>query len=115
MRVDKDYSGLRVGVLTIIGPSHRANGYIIWDARCECGRTRKTGSNHMFRKGRYRKCTCDRKSKRHVGWDGNRRNCRECNKSLPANRYFRHDFCMQKETPYGEKEYGSYCQYGRGY
>lgn len=43
------------------------------------------------------------------------RRCRICKKVLGADRYFTHPLCNLKEVPYGEAEYGGYCQFGSGF
>lgn len=57
----KDLVGQRFGRLVVVKPTEkRANTFVVWECRCDCGNTTYVNSNHLT-KGRVRSCGCLKK------------------------------------------------------
>lgn len=101
-----DYSGRRFGLVTFTTFSHCEGARAVWNVICDCGTPRTEFVSHQPSLKTRKSCRC--KSEKEVAvWSGNRRQCRACDKALPATKYFYHEGCAPYgETPYTCDDYG---------
>lgn len=58
----KRLAGKRIGRLLAIRPIGRTfDGHILWECRCDCGKTKAIASNSLTRKNPSRSCGCNNK------------------------------------------------------
>lgn len=56
----RDFTEMRFGKLVVIRPTEeRRNGFVMWECRCDCGKTILVRSSHL-KKGEIASCGCSR-------------------------------------------------------